>query len=169
MQDQGSVSQAAPKKNRPLKPLLNNSFGLFVSNLHSLIWLPVFWWPWLLKLWVIFFFSWMISFLLTLKYSSCGHSRSLGCKESACNAGARSSNFDPWVGKILWRRAWQSTLVFLPRKFHRQRSLVACSPWGPKEWDRTEWLNNNNDISSRWWCCLVTKSFLTLCCCRCCC
>ena len=22
--------------------------------------------------------------------------------------------FGPWVGKILWRRAWQSTLVFLP-------------------------------------------------------
>ena len=21
---------------------------------------------------------------------------------------------DPWVGKILWRRAWQPTLVFLP-------------------------------------------------------
>ena len=22
--------------------------------------------------------------------------------------------FDPWVGKIAWRRAWQSTAVFLP-------------------------------------------------------
>ena len=22
--------------------------------------------------------------------------------------------FDPWVGKILWRRAWQPTPVFLP-------------------------------------------------------
>ena len=49
-----------------------------------------------------------------------------------------------------------------------QGSLVCCSPWGPKEWDMTEWLNNNNDISSRWWWCLVTKSFLTLCCCCCC-
>ena len=26
----------------------------------------------------------------------------------------RSSGFDPWVGKIPWRRAWQPTLVFLP-------------------------------------------------------
>ena len=26
--------------------------------------------------------------------------------------------FDPWIRKILWKRAWQSTLVFLPRKPH---------------------------------------------------
>ena len=35
----------------------------------------------------------------------------LSGKESACNAGR--PGFDPWVGKIPWRRAWQSTLVFL--------------------------------------------------------
>ena len=26
--------------------------------------------------------------------------------------------FDPWVGKIPWRRAWQPTPVFLPGEFH---------------------------------------------------
>ena len=26
--------------------------------------------------------------------------------------------FDPWIRKILWRRAWQSTPVFLPREPH---------------------------------------------------
>ena len=26
--------------------------------------------------------------------------------------------FDPWVGKISWRRKWQPTPVFLPEKFH---------------------------------------------------
>ena len=26
----------------------------------------------------------------------------------------REPGFDPWVGKIPWRRAWQPTLVFLP-------------------------------------------------------
>ena len=31
--------------------------------------------------------------------------------------------FDPWVGNIPWRRAWQPTPVFWPGKFHRQRSL----------------------------------------------
>ena len=35
-----------------------------------------------------------------------------------------------WVGKISWRRAWQPTLVFLPGKFHGQRSLVGYIPWG---------------------------------------
>ena len=44
-------------------------------------------------------------------------------KESACNAGNLS--FNPWVR----RREWQPTLVFLPRKFHEQRSLVSYSPW----------------------------------------
>ena len=32
----------------------------------------------------------------------------------------------------LWRRKWQPTLVFLPEKSHRQRSLVDYSPWGCK-------------------------------------
>ncbi|XP_070145515.1 uncharacterized protein [Ovis canadensis] len=32
--------------------------------------------------------------------------------------------FDPWVGKIPWRRKWQPTPVFLPGEFHRQRSLL---------------------------------------------
>ena len=41
--------------------------------------------------------------------------------------------FDPWVGKIPWRRKWQSTPVLLPGKFHGQRSLVGYSPWGRKE------------------------------------
>ena len=26
--------------------------------------------------------------------------------------------FDPWVGKIPWRRAWKSTPVFLPGESH---------------------------------------------------
>ena len=36
--------------------------------------------------------------------------------------------FDPWVGKILWRRAWQPTPVFLPGESHGQRSLMGYSP-----------------------------------------
>ena len=30
---------------------------------------------------------------------------------------------NPWVGKIPWRRKWQPTPIFLPRKSHGQRSL----------------------------------------------
>ena len=36
----------------------------------------------------------------------------------------RRCGFDPWVRKIPWRRAWQSTPVFLPGEFQRQRSLA---------------------------------------------
>ena len=46
--------------------------------------------------------------------------------------------FDPWVRKIPWRRAWQPTLVFLPGKFHGQRSLAGYSPWGHKQSNVTE-------------------------------
>ena len=46
--------------------------------------------------------------------------------------------FDPWVGKIRWRRKWQPTPVLLPRKFHGWRSLVSYSPQGHKESDMTE-------------------------------
>ena len=48
--------------------------------------------------------------------------------------------FDPWVGKILWRRKWQPTPVFLPGKSHGW-SLVGYSPWGRKESGTTEWLH----------------------------
>ena len=36
----------------------------------------------------------------------------------------QKTQFDPWVGKILWRGKWQLILVFLPGEFHGQRSLV---------------------------------------------
>ena len=40
-------------------------------------------------------------------------------KEPACQCGrCKRHKFDPWVGKISWRRAWQPTPVFLPGEFH---------------------------------------------------
>ena len=35
--------------------------------------------------------------------------------------------FDPWVGKIPWRREWHPTPVLLPGEFHGQRSLAGYS------------------------------------------
>ena len=46
--------------------------------------------------------------------------------------------FDPWVGKIPWRREWQPDLVFLPGESHGQRSLAGCSPGVCKESVRNE-------------------------------
>ena len=40
--------------------------------------------------------------------------------------------FYPGVGKIPWRRKWKATPVFLPGKFHGQRSLEGYSLWGGK-------------------------------------
>ena len=49
--------------------------------------------------------------------------------------------FDPWVGKIPWRRECQPTLVFLPGESYGQKSLAGYNPWGRKEWDTTERLH----------------------------
>ena len=60
-------------------------------------------------------------------------------KNLPVNAGdTKKHKFDPWVGKIPWRRKWLSTPVFLPGKSHGQRSLVGYSPWSRKELDMTE-------------------------------
>ena len=48
------------------------------------------------------------------KVSSVG---STGVKESVCQCTRhKSRGFDPWVGKMPWRRNWQPTPVFLPGK-----------------------------------------------------
>ena len=47
---------------------------------------------------------------------------------------------DLLVRKIPWRGEWQSTPVFLPGEFHRQRTPMDYSPWGCKESDMTEQL-----------------------------
>ena len=51
--------------------------------------------------------------------------------------------FDPWVGKIHWKRAWQPIPVFLSGESHGQRTLAGCCPWGHKESDMTEWLSTH--------------------------
>ena len=38
--------------------------------------------------------------------------------------------FDLWFEKIPWGGKWQPAPVFLPEKFHGQRSLARYSPWG---------------------------------------
>ena len=38
----------------------------------------------------------------------------------------RRPGFDPWVGKILWKREWRPTPVFLPGESHGQKSLAAA-------------------------------------------
>ena len=65
--------------------------------------------------WKVFFFFFNLSIFLT------GLSLWLSGKESVFDAGELW--FDPWVGKMPWRRAWQPAPVFLPGKSHGQ------DPW----------------------------------------
>ena len=55
--------------------------------------------------------------------------------------------FDPWVGKIPWRRAWQSPLALLPGESQGQRSLAGYSPRICRV--RHDWATKNNTKHTR--------------------
>ena len=42
----------------------------------------------------------------------------------------RRPGFDPWIGKIPWKREWLPTLVFLPGEIHGERDLVGYTVHG---------------------------------------
>ena len=69
---------------------------------------------------------------------NCFHSS----KKSTCKC--KKCRFDPWVGKIPWRRKQQPTPVFLPGKSHGQKKLVGYGPWVYKELDTTELLSTHS-------------------------
>ena len=65
-------------------------------------------------------------------------------KEPTCQCRRhKRCGFNPWLGKIPRRRAWQPTPVFLPGESHGWRSLVGYSPWGltTDSWTRLRWLS----------------------------
>ena len=67
-------------------------------------------------------------------------------KESVWQCSSRKRcQFNPWVGKILWSRAWQPTPVSLPGESHGQKSLAVYSPWIHKESDMTVTLSTKNN------------------------
>ena len=53
----------------------------------------------------------------------------------------RRCRLDPRIRKIPWRWKWQPAPVFIPRKFHGQRSLAGS--WGLKELD---WTHTDNHL-----------------------
>ena len=59
-------------------------------------------------------------------------------KEPACQCRRQDVSFNPWVGKIPWRRAWLPTPVFFPGDSHGQRGQVGYCPLGRRESDTTE-------------------------------
>ena len=80
-----------------------------------------------------------------------------GGKEFTCQCRrCRRCRFDPWVGKIPWRRKWQPTPAFLPGKSHGQWSLVGYIVHGvAKSWIRqSNWtcthVKNDHNLGG-WW------------------
>ena len=70
-------------------------------------------------------------------------------KESTCQLKrCQRCSFNPWVGKIPWRRKWQPTPVFLPGKFHAQRNLTGYSPWGCRV--RHDWGTEHACMETSW-------------------
>ena len=71
-----------------------------------------------------FFFSLVHVFVYNPKYHS--------LMAQAIKNMPEMPRFDPYIGKIPWRRAWKPTPVFFLGEFHGQRSLAGNSPWGCK-------------------------------------
>ena len=70
-------------------------------------------------------------------------------KNPPANAGrCKVCRFDPWAGKIPWRRAWQSTLVFLPGESHGQRSLAGSAHRVAKSWTQLKQLSTHRQAPS---------------------
>ena len=81
-------------------------------------------------------------------------------KESACQCRRlKRRGFNPCVEKILWRRKWQPTPVFLPRECHGQKSLAGYSPWSHKELATTERIHTHTHTHS-----VIIKCFLLILC-----
>ena len=102
-----------------------------------------------LSLFTIWICSWHTSLMQDLPLTECKFHFWLpwwhSGKEPACQC--RRHRFNPWVGEIPWRRKWQSTPVFLPGESHGQRILTGYSPWGCKELNMAEQLDNKNSTS----------------------
>ena len=65
---------------------------------------------------------------IVLEWVAISFSRVLSLAQTHRGRPQTTSTRDPWIGKIPWRRKWQSTPVLLPGKFHGQRILVRELP-----------------------------------------
>ena len=74
-------------------------------------------------------------FLLLQSMGSRGASQVARVVQNLPGRKRKRRGFDPWVGKIPWRRAWQLAPVFWPEESHGQRSLAGYSPCGLKKLD----------------------------------
>ena len=57
----------------------------------------------------------------------------------------KRGGLDPWVGKILWRRAWQPTLIFLPGESPWREEPAVCGV--TKSQTRLKWPSTQQEES----------------------
>ena len=98
--------------------------------------------------------EWLLSLLSPFGGFPC----SSDSKEFACQC--KRPGFNPWVRKVPWERKWQPSPVFLPGKFHGQRSLVGYSPWGHKESEHAQMSPLNFCLHFKIWLLIDSFSFL---------
>ena len=88
--------------------------------------------------------DWMVTLCavlgnILLSVENIGLAQWLRGKELTCPCRRhRRYGFDPWVGKIPWKRKWQLIPVFLPGESHGERNLAGNNPQGGQESDMTE-------------------------------
>ena len=72
-------------------------------------------------------------FISPLKFAISKLQNILGSDSKKNLPAMQETGFYLWVRKILWRREWLPTPVFLPGEFHGQRSMAGYCLWGHKE------------------------------------
>ena len=94
-----------------------------------------------LVLWGTVLWAWGVALIVPLRRIRTRWEKGLPCgsgsKESTSNAGDLPA-FNPWIGKIPWRRKCLPTPVFLPGEFPGQRSLAGYTVYGITESDMTQ-------------------------------
>ena len=111
--------------NEPLK--MFNKYSRLICNMHNMTYSLIL----IFRIHIMFIDLYLTVFLFeySLKQASL-------MVQLVKNPQCRRPGFNPWVGKIPWRREQLPTPVFWPGEFHR-----LYSPWGHKESDTTEWLS----------------------------
>ena len=97
---------------------------------------------------LIFISNWNYIYMLTWVNESHLWVRDPGGSDSTeptCQC--RRPGFDPWVGKIPWRRTWQPTPVFLPGESQGQRSLAGYGQSMGLQRVRHNWMTNTFTLS----------------------
>ena len=107
----------------PYRPVLSQSFYSLCYVWHPFVWLYH----------TLFIHTSVDRHLNSVFLNVLGFPGSTVVKNSVQMQDMKRHRYIPWVRKSPSSRKWQSPPVFLPRKFHGQRSLVGYSPWGHKE------------------------------------